>query len=121
MTAVLTPLGAEITEAADGRAALEASAVAPFDAILMDLRMPDIGGAQAAALIRQTPGPNQHIPILAFSADINLGQGGQIDPVFDGSVRKPLVAADLAAALVEALRFDPEPLVEPQGDHAHAQ
>ena len=120
VTAVLTPLGIEVTEAASARGALQATGVTPFDAILMDLHMAEIGGAQAAAMIRQAPGPNQQIPILAFSADLDIADLADAASVFDGAVRKPLVASDLAAALVKALQFDPEPWTAAQGDQAHA-
>jgi CheY-like chemotaxis protein len=121
VTAVLTSFGVEVTEAASARAALEATEVKPFDAILMDLRMPDIGCARGAAMIRQAWGPNQHITILAFSAEVDIADLAGAYSIFDGAVRKPLVAADLAAALLEALRFNPEPWANPQMDQADAR
>ena len=64
--AILEPAGVEVSEAADGLEAVEAASRAPFDAILMDLRMPGQDGHAALAAIRSRPGPNQHMPIVAF-------------------------------------------------------
>src|SRR6478736_6661450 len=44
---VLEHMGAEVAEAGDGRGALEAAALEPFDCILMDLRMPGLSGIDA--------------------------------------------------------------------------
>jgi CheY-like chemotaxis protein len=66
-------MGAEVAEAGGGRAAVDAAAVEPFDCILMDLRMPGVSGADALAEIRDGAGPNQDVPILAFTADADLG------------------------------------------------
>jgi signal transduction histidine kinase/ActR/RegA family two-component response regulator len=66
---VLAPTGALITAVADGRAAVEAAAAEAFDLIVMDVRMPEMTGREATRRIRATPGPNQHVPIIAVTAD----------------------------------------------------
>ena len=63
--AVLRAFGAEMTQAADGEAAVQLASSEPFDVILMDLRMPGIGGEAATRQIRQQ-GPNSNIPIIVF-------------------------------------------------------
>jgi PAS domain S-box-containing protein len=101
--AILTPLGAEVTEAGDGVEAVEAALSLPFDVILMDIRMPRQDGPSAARRIRQAAGPNQDIPILGFSADISLDTAGVADFAFDGLVGKPLDPLALIQAVVAAL------------------
>lgn len=95
--ALLAPLDIEVTTASSGAALLDLSSLAPYDVVLLDLRMPDMGGVDVARLIRATPGPNQAIPVLAFSADISAG--ARPSPDFDGSVSKPVNATELVAAL----------------------
>jgi CheY-like chemotaxis protein len=102
---VLEQMGAEVAEADGGRAAIESAAVAPFDCILMDLRMPGVSGIEALGEIRDRPGPNQEAPILAFTADADLGLLG-VDHGFDGLVSKPIMAADLVDAVDRCTRWD---------------
>ena len=57
--AMLERRGHAVTEAADGRQAVEAAATAqpPFDAVLLDLHMPDCDGLEALGLIRADADP----------------------------------------------------------------
>jgi CheY-like chemotaxis protein len=100
--AILEPLGVEVSEACDGAEAIEAAGL-PVDLILMDLRMPALNGRSAAEEIRRTPGPNQDIPILAFSADSEIADDPAGLGPFDGQVRKPVEPAALIGALIAAL------------------
>ena len=98
--AVLTSLGAEITEACDGAEAVAVAAKAPFDLILMDLRMPVLDGEGAMKAIRKSYGPNQHAPILAFSAGADApGAAARRAAGFDGDLAKPVLPMDLIAAV----------------------
>jgi CheY-like chemotaxis protein len=60
--------------------------------------MPGISGQDALIEIRDAPGPNQDVPILAFTADADLSQLG-LEHGFDGLVAKPVMAADLVEAV----------------------
>jgi PAS domain S-box-containing protein len=100
VNAILTAMGAEVAEAVDGEEGVAAAAAQPFDAILMDLRMPRLDGAQAALRIRGEGGLNATTPIIAFSADARPGGPGGI---FDGSVSKPMTAANLVDTLNTAM------------------
>jgi two-component system aerobic respiration control sensor histidine kinase ArcB len=40
-----------------------------YDLILMDVEMPEMDGFQATTQIRETEGPNQHSPIVAFTTN----------------------------------------------------
>jgi PAS domain S-box-containing protein len=98
--AVLRVFDVELHAVNDGQAALNAASSAPYDVILMDLRMPVLDGASAARRIRIEDGPNAAVPILAFSAELGiLPEPG----VFDGVVPKPLDAGYLVAAIAEAI------------------
>jgi PAS domain S-box-containing protein len=107
--AILTAMGAEVTEAVDGVEGVTAASTSRFDAILMDLRMPRLDGAKAAERIRGEGGPNAGTPIIAFSADARPGGPGA---VFDGAISKPMTAAGLITALNTAMASPPgRPLV----------
>ncbi len=104
--AILEHMGAEVAEAADGLAAIEAAQALPYDVILLDIRMPGLDGPGALGRIRDEPGPNQDVPILAFSADAGLESFEAHG--FDGVVSKPLDAATLVAAVARAVHWDSE-------------
>ena len=99
--AVLEPFGAVVLDADDGAAGVAAARVQPVDVILMDIRMPGLDGPAALRAIRAAEGPNRETPILAFTADADLGRLEQ-DLGFQGVVRKPIVAIALAEAIYEA-------------------
>jgi len=116
--AVLEPSGIEVSEAVDGVEATEAAALLPVDLILMDLRMPRLDGLQAAWAIRRTPGPNQDIPILAFSADGELRAGTPLGPL-TGRVTKPISPRALVEAVAEAVSMEFEPIDDEELRHGH--
>ena len=95
---LLEQLGADVTEVEDGQQALDAAMQAPFDVILLDLHMPVMDGSEALMRLRADDGPNQNVPVLAFTADSSnsaLEAGGG----FDGVVGKPIVAAEFILEL----------------------
>lgn len=55
--------------ATDGEEALAQATSTPFDLLLMDIQMPRLDGLAATARLRQQPGPNQHTPIIALTAN----------------------------------------------------
>jgi len=64
--------GIEVSAALDGRLALDAVDRAhaegrPFDAVLMDLQMPEMDGYEAARQLRQRPHARE-LPVIAFTA-----------------------------------------------------
>jgi PAS domain S-box-containing protein len=105
--AILESVGAEVTEVHDGTEAVEIAQRVPFDIILMDLRMPGLDGRSATAAIRREPGPNQHMPVLAFSADGIMDLAAPQNLCFQGVVLKPTSPADLFRALLRALAAEP--------------
>lgn len=94
--AVLRGLGVEVTTAGDGQSAVDIASGAPFDAILLDLRMPGLDGPATASVIRHGGGANAEVPILAFSADVT----SPLDmALFDGLIAKPIDPVALLIAL----------------------
>lgn len=96
---LLRAVGAETVEAATGEAAVALADETPFDIILMDLRMPGMGGLAAAAQIRRGR-LNGDTPILALSADAAEPHAA----CFDGAVIKPLTATALITEIHRLLR-----------------
>jgi signal transduction histidine kinase/CheY-like chemotaxis protein/HPt (histidine-containing phosphotransfer) domain-containing protein len=67
---LLAGVGWDVKIAQNGREAVEMSAAEEFDAILMDVRMPEMDGMVATQCIRQRErGTEKHIPIVALTAD----------------------------------------------------
>ncbi|MFM8358697.1 MAG: response regulator, partial [Verrucomicrobiota bacterium] len=69
LQAVLDQQGHEVTFAFHGKEALEACRQQTFDAVLMDLHMPEMDGLDACRAIRALPGPAGGVPIVALTAD----------------------------------------------------
>ena len=104
VSALMSPLGLEISSAGDGVEAVDMAMTMPFDVILMDMRMPRMDGGDATLRIRGQSGPNQNTPILAFSADFDLERKGEHARLgFDGLVRKPIDAQALFDAVASAV------------------
>lgn len=66
---VLTRLGAGVEVVDTGRAALEAVSGGQFDAALLDMRMPEMGGLDAAIAIRSLRSPVAALPLIALTAN----------------------------------------------------
>jgi PAS domain S-box-containing protein len=112
--AILEVAGAEVTLACDGAEAVERASGAPFDLILLDRRMPGLDGLDTLRRIRGEPGPNEAIPVLAFSADADMD--GLLGPDgFDGFVEKPIDATRLVQTVSDWTGWDPpSPILEKQ-------
>ncbi len=93
-----------LSEAENGRAALECLRNGSFDVVLMDVQMPEIDGLEATRLLRKMPLPGQPVVIAmtanAFSADGEACLAAGMDQFLS----KPVSVALLRAALVKACR-----------------
>ncbi|MEE9303047.1 response regulator [Candidatus Vondammii sp. HM_W22] len=67
---LLKSSGASVVEASNGLEVLEHVNSEHFDLILMDVRMPTMGGKEAALKIRSGNSYNTEIPIIVLTADI---------------------------------------------------
>jgi PAS domain S-box-containing protein len=113
----LSGFGAEVSEADDGDVAVARAAEAPYDVILMDLRMPRLDGLSALRRIRSEPGPNDATPIIAYTADANPEETTRLTGLgFDAVVSKPIELSALVTAIATAL----EGGVEEPAEIAHA-
>jgi DNA-binding NarL/FixJ family response regulator len=91
-------------EAEDGRAAIALAATIHADVVLMDLRMPDINGIEAARQIRLQPDPPEVVLLSAYD-DPALRDAATDAGVFDYLVkgcRLELVAGVVYSAARQA-------------------
>jgi CheY-like chemotaxis protein len=100
--------GCRVVEATDGKQAVECARREHPALILMDLYMPELDGAVAAARIREHA-ELAHVPIIAISAYGESGIGAQLsnDPHaagFDAYLAKPFDTERLAELLHKYLR-----------------
>lgn len=85
---MLEEMGATVTEAASGEAALQH--VAGADLVLLDLNMPGLDGLATLARLRARPG-GRALPVVALTADAGpSGRAGLLAAGFDGFLGKPL-------------------------------
>jgi PAS domain S-box-containing protein len=93
----LERLGVMPTLVENGQLAVEAAGKATYDAILLDLRMPVMGGMDAARAIREA---NPDIPILALTADTAAEDVQRcLDAGMNGHVGKPVSLPELREQL----------------------
>jgi two-component system cell cycle response regulator DivK len=96
---VLTAAGFETLEAGTATEGLDLAAAHTPDVILMDLRLPDMEGAEAARLLRDDE-HTAHIPVVAMSALPLDGSGAWLDAAgFAGSIEKPIPIDELPDAV----------------------
>jgi CheY-like chemotaxis protein len=97
--ALLEKAGHQVTVAANGRLALDALASQPFDVVLMDMQMPEMGGEEAMAIIRAEERVyGGHIPIVAVTAHALSGDRERcLEAGADGYLPKDQVLAKMLA------------------------
>ena len=96
-TALLRRMGCVVDRAATGEDAVEAAATAPYDLILMDVRMPGIDGLEATRRLR-TLGVTT--PIAAVTANaFEDDRRACLEAGMDDFLTKPLAPAALNAAI----------------------
>ena len=66
---VLIDEGAQTTVTQNGALAVKELSSSAYDIVLMDIQMPVMNGVEATKIIRNTKNKNQHIPIVALTAD----------------------------------------------------
>ncbi|PTX99066.1 PAS domain S-box protein [Opitutus sp. ER46] len=93
LSELLGGVGFEIREAADGAAAIDVFEAWRPDAIIMDLRMPNMDGAEATRRIRERE-HGRTVKILGLSASV-LGEDPRPIPGTDDFLGKPFRDAEL--------------------------
>jgi len=91
-TGLLQRAGHTVMVAENGREALTALDSMAFDLILMDMQMPEMGGAEAMAIIREREqAAGGHMPIVALTAHALKGDRERcLEAGADGYVPKPI-------------------------------
>jgi signal transduction histidine kinase/CheY-like chemotaxis protein len=100
---LLQSFGLTVVEAAGGREAIDCFAADPdaIDAILLDLTMPDVGGAE---VVREVRAIRPDVPIVLMSGYHEDEAGAAFDgDGLAGFVQKPFTPADLAKRMRVAL------------------
>jgi len=99
-SAMLRKRGHHVDVVANGREAVEAVRRTKYDAVLMDIQMPEMDGFAATAAIRELPG-GAELPIFALTAHAMSGERERcIGRGMNGYLAKPFKGDDLYA-LVE--------------------
>jgi CheY-like chemotaxis protein len=97
---MLEALGHQPEVAGDGLAAVERASQEPFDAILMDIRLPGLDGLEAARRLRAL---GCETPILALSANVYESDRAAAEAAgMNGFLGKPLHLEELREALERA-------------------
>lgn len=108
---LLEKRGYVVSVAENGRAAIASLEKQPFDAILMDIQMPEMDGFEATAAIRADErSAGGRIPIIAMTAHALRGDKERcLAAGMDGYVSKPILTSELFAVLEGLLANSPGP------------
>jgi two-component system KDP operon response regulator KdpE len=108
LTRALTARGYRVSQAVTGQSAIDMVAVDPPDAIVLDLRLPDIDGVEVCRRVRTW----SSVPIIVLSADgLDERKVNALDEGANDYVTKPYSTPELLARLRAALRSS-------SGDHS---
>ncbi len=103
VTTILEARGHKVTAVEDGALAVAAARLGGYDLLILDVRMPALGGIEAAALIRSLPGPEGRVPIVALTAGGHPEEQAACRAAgIDAVVVKPFAVETLLAALAGA-------------------
>lgn len=97
-------LGIDCALAENGSQALELARRDRFDLLLLDARMPMLGGPDVLARLRAESGPSRTAPAVATTADASVeARDGLLDAGFAEVIAKPVGIHDLHAAIARHL------------------
>ena len=108
-TLILSEMGFALDTAENGKIAVEKvarSVPAPYDAVLMDIQMPEMDGYEATAAIRALDDPTlAQVPIIAmtanaFAEDIKRAEQAGMN----GHIAKPIDVSTMLPTLEDVLR-----------------
>lgn len=104
---LLQEAGAVVDQAADGKEAVEmfaASAPGTYDAVLMDVMMPELDGHAAARAIRGMDRSDAQLPIIAMTANLfDEDVEACLAAGMDAHIPKPLEAGQMIKTIAEWL------------------
>ncbi len=96
-----------------GREVLAALNKTSYDVVLMDLQMPEMGGLETTAIIRQDEKrTGLHVPIVAVTAHAMKGDRERcLAAGMDGYIAKPILSGELYSAIEQVLSLIAKPTV----------
>jgi signal transduction histidine kinase/ActR/RegA family two-component response regulator len=101
---MLTRMGYAVDAVEDGAQAVRAAAGADYDAIIMDMMMPEMDGITATRMIRAGAPPRCHTPIIGLTANAFASDRAACAAAgMNGFVTKPVTMERLRAAVEAAL------------------
>lgn len=104
--AILKRAGHHVDVAANGREALDTFALAPYDLVLMDMRMPEMDGLEATRRLRES---GATLPIIALTANAMAADRQEcFDAGMDDFVSKPFEPQELLNMLIKWTSGDVE-------------
>ncbi|RFB05209.1 response regulator [Parvularcula marina] len=104
--AILKRAGHHVDVAANGREALDTFALAPYDLVLMDMRMPEMDGLEATRRLRDS---GATLPIIALTANAMAADRQEcFDAGMDDFVSKPFEPQELLNMLIKWTSGDAE-------------
>ena len=114
--------GAVVVEAAGGEGALDILTRITVDAVLMDMRMPDLDGLETTRRLRRQGRATRRVPVLGVTANARPEDIAACHEAgMDGVVVKPIVIDRLLQALVPLLGGATEARVEAEPASALAK
>lgn len=96
--------GYKVVLASDGRQAVDIvlSFPLPFDAVVMDVSMPELDGIEATRRIRTMNGPRRRVPIIALTGNTAPEDRDKcLDAGMNAYLTKPLAVTELLEAVAE--------------------
>jgi len=105
VSAMLEGAGHAVTAVEDGAAALDAFASADFDAAIVDLEMPEVGGLDVIRIFRFGTDAERRLPFVVLSANATLEARERCEALgVDAYLTKPIVGSRLLGALAGVVR-----------------
>jgi len=102
----LQAAGHVVSFAEGGAEAVAAVLLTDFDAVLMDVRMPEVDGLEATRRIRSLDGSSSRVPIVALTAQAFTEQVKECrNAGMDGHVTKPFTPDTLLDAVMNAVQI----------------
>lgn len=91
------------TKVTSGAEALGLLAERPFDVVLMDIHMPGMTGIETVERLRNAPGPERRVPVIALTADVFSRRPEEYRALgFNDFVSKPILVSELLNAIKRA-------------------
>jgi CheY-like chemotaxis protein len=100
---ILSAHGHESAEACSGLGAMALLASQRFDAVLMDINMPGMGGVEVVRLMRRAGGPACLTPVIACTSDTRRTESHYLALGFNGYIAKPFSVTGLMDAVNTAV------------------